>query len=324
MKHWATTEERGSYLGILIVLRAYKYGGHVLMRLVLAPVIFYFFLTGGNARRASLDYLRRLHSYSAADSPFAKAPNWRDSLRHFWQFGLASLAKTDAWIGRIRKQHVQNCGNTHFRDLEQRPEGGVLIGSHLGNLEVARAIASSSYSKRMNVLVFTEHAQAFNRALRELNPNVTVDVIQVTNIDMGLAIMLRERVDQGEFVVIVGDRTSVTDPSQSVSHNFLGKPAQFAIGPWVLASILECPVYFLFCLRNTSGTGYDLHLDFVTAQLQLPRRSRHQHIDAILSQYIAKLETLCRHYPYQWFNFFDFWQQQETAATTEGSVGNAD
>ncbi|WP_258808265.1 acetyltransferase [Pseudidiomarina sp. CB1] len=319
MKHWATTKERGNYLGILIVLRAYKYGGHLLMRLVLAPVIFYFFLTGTTARKASMAYLRKLHGYSGQASPFQKLPTWRNSLKHFWQFGLASLAKTDAWIGRINKQHVKNCGNTHFRDLEQRPEGGILIGSHLGNLEVARAIASSSYCKRMNVLVFTEHAQAFNRALRELNPNVAVDVIQVTNIDMGLAIMLRERVDQGEFVVIVGDRTSVTDPTQSITHDFLGEPAQFAIGPWVLASILECPVYFLFCVRNASGQGYDLHLDFVTERLHLPRRSRHQHIEAILAQYVAQLENLCQRYPYQWFNFFDFWQQQ-----TEGTVGNAD
>lgn len=311
MTHWAKKQERGNYWGIVFILRAYKYGGHFLLRIVLAPVIVYFFLTGGEARRASLTYLQRLHQFSGAASPFSKTPGWRHSVRHFWQFGLASLAKTDAWIGRIQRTDVHNCGNTLFQDLEQQQQGGILIGSHLGNLEVARAIASSSYTKRMNVLVFTEHAKAFNRALQEVNPNVTVDIIQVTAIDMGLAIMLRERVDQGEFVVIVGDRVSVTDPKQSVTHNFLGYPASFAIGPWVLASILECPVYFLFCLRRAHDAGFDLHLDLITEQLKLPRRQRQQAIQEVLGCYVAKLETLCQRYPYQWFNFYPFWQPQD-------------
>ncbi|MGQ4277282.1 acetyltransferase [Pseudidiomarina sp. E22-M8] len=311
MQHWAKTEERGSYWGILFVLRAYKYGGHVIMRVVLAPVIVYFFITGTKARRASLGFLRQLHRYAGSTSPFQHQPNWRHSLRHFWQFGLASLAKTDAWIGKVTKRQVKNCGNTHFHDLEDRPQGGILIGSHLGNLEVARAVASATYKKRMNVLVFTEHAQSFNRALRELNANVSVDLIQVTEIDMALAIKLSERVDNGEFVVIVGDRVSVTQPDHCVMHDFLGKPAAFAIGPWILASILECPVYFLFCLRNPKQPNYHLYLDLVAEQLVLPRRQRQQALQTILGQYVAHLETLCLRYPYQWFNFFDFWQQHE-------------
>ena len=96
----------------------------------------------------------------------------------------------------------------------------------------------------MNVLVFTQHAQSFNRALKDVNPKVDIDLIQVTDIDMGLTILLKERIEQGEFVVIVGDRTSVTQPGQTIEQDFLGKPVSFALGPWILASVLECPVYF--------------------------------------------------------------------------------
>ncbi|OZB05804.1 MAG: acetyltransferase [Idiomarina sp. 34-48-12] len=311
MQHWAQTQERGNYWGIVFVLRAYKYGGHVIMRLVLAPVIAYFFLTGRKARSASKGYLQRLHSYSAQNSPFKNAPTWRDSLQHFWQFGLSALEKTDAWIGKVSKREVVNCGNTKFKELENKTHGGVLIGSHLGNLEVARAVASRTYTKRMNVLVFTQHAQSFNKALRELNKNVAIDLIQVTEIDMALTIMLRERVDNGEFVVIVGDRISVTRPGNAIAHNFLGKPAAFAIGPWILASVLECPVYTLFCLRNSSESNFHLYLDWVTDHLVLPRKQRETALREVLKIYVDRLEQLCQNYPYQWFNFFDFWQQHE-------------
>lgn len=311
MQHWAQTQERGSYLGIVFVLRAYKYGGHLIMRLVLAPIIAYFFFTGRKARRASMQYLQRLHTYSGEASPFKRSPTWRDSLKHFWQFGLSALEKTDAWIGKVTKHAVENCGTTHFHELEDNPRGGILIGSHLGNLEVARAVASRTYKKRMNVLVFTQHAQSFNRALRELNANVAVDLIQVTEIDVALTLMLRERVDNGEFVVIVGDRISVTRPEQSIHYPFLGQPAAFAIGPWVLASVLECPVYSLFCLRNTAQSNYHLYLDWMTDQLVLPRKQRQQALQQVIGAYSSKLEQLCQRYPYQWFNFFDFWQQHE-------------
>ncbi|MBJ7266210.1 acetyltransferase [Idiomarina abyssalis] len=308
-KHWAKKKERGSYWGIVIVLRAYQYGGHWLMRLILAPVITYFFLTGGAPRRASLDFLRRVHSFAGEQSPFVAEPGWRQSWYHFWQFGLHALAKIDAWVGKVSKNQVRNCGDTHFDDLEKQPKGGILIGSHLGNLEVARALASKKYTRRMNVLVFTQHAQSFNRALKNVNPKVDIDLIQVTDIDMGLTILLKERIEQGEFVVIVGDRTSVTQPGQTIDQEFLGKPAAFALGPWILASVLECPVYFLFCLKNSDDGHYDLYLNRACDQLKLPRKSRREALQPVLKAYSETLEKLAIRYPYQWFNFFDFWKK---------------
>lgn len=308
-RHWAKKRERGSYWGILIVLRVYQYGGHWLMRLVLAPVITYFLITGRAARHASRQFLTRVHEFSGASAVFLKTPDWRHSWHHFWQFGLHALEKIDAWVGKAPKYTVRNCGDTHFSDLEKRPEGGILIGSHLGNLEVARALAADKYSRRMNVLVFTQHAQSFNRALKTVNPAADIDLIQVTDIDMGLAIKLKERIDDGEYVVIVGDRTSVTAPHQSVTHDFLGHPAPFALGPWILASVLECPVYFLFCLKNTDDETYDLHLNFACEHLVLPRKRRREALEPVLRQYCEQLETLAQRYPYQWFNFFDFWHK---------------
>lgn len=308
-KHWAKTEERGSYWGILFVLRAYQYGGSWFMRLVLTPVITYFFLTGRKSRQASSQFLKRVHEFAGDRSPFRKSPEWRQSWYHFWQFGLHALEKIDAWVGKSPKYIVKNCGDTEFAELEKRSQGGILIGSHLGNLEVARAMAGKKYNRRLNVLVFTQHARSFNKALKTVNPKSDVDLIQVTEIDMGLTIMLKERIENGEYVVIVGDRTSVTSPGQSVKHNFLGHSAPFALGPWILASVLECPVYFLFCLKNSQSGDYDLYLNFACEQLKLPRKHRHEALQPILAQYAEHLEKLAIEYPYQWFNFFDFWHK---------------
>ena len=308
MTHWADKRERGSYRGIIFLLTAYRYGGRWVLRGILAPVITYFFLTGGSARRASLDYLRRLHSYTGAESPFPQRPGWRQSWYHFWQFGLAAMEKIDAWIGKLNPRHIRYHGDVTFKELAERQGGGILLGSHLGNLEVARALASGRYRKRMSVLVFTEHAQAFNKALRQVNPRVDIDLIQVTEVDMALTLTLKERIDQGEYVVIVGDRISVKNPEHSVSHSFLGSPADFAIGPWVLASVLECPVYLLFCMRKNQGPGYDVFFNTFRDQVRIRRRQRSTDLTEVLDDYVAMLEQIAKQYPYQWYNFYDFWQ----------------
>ncbi len=55
--HWAQmTEAGGGLLGMRFLLTCFKLGGRPLFKLVLAPVIFYFFLFRTQARTASLAY----------------------------------------------------------------------------------------------------------------------------------------------------------------------------------------------------------------------------------------------------------------------------
>jgi len=39
---------------------------------------------------------------------------------------------------------------------------------------------------------------------------------------------------------------------------------------------------------------------------------RERRIRAALESYVARLEALCRAYPYNWFNFHDFWLEDST------------
>lgn len=47
-------------------------------------------------------------------------------------------------------------------------------------------------------------------------------------------------------------------------------------------------------------------------RVDLPRESRYQAIDLILRRYAQRLEHYARQEPYNWFNFYDFWQQDPT------------
>lgn len=313
--HWANKQENGSYHAIRLLLLLYRFGGKWLIMVSLAPVLAYFFVKDGSARRASLQFLQQLHTYKAEQSPFKQRPGYWQSFCHFWHFALAALAKIDSWLGRIAQDSVVYGGSASFEQIRASGKGAVLIGSHLGNLEVCRALVQTKYPVRINILAHTKHTAAFNRILKESNSAVDLNLIEVTELTPAVSVMLSECIERNELVVIVGDRISTSAPERAVWADFLGKPAPFAVGPWILASLLQCPVYLMFCMKQTGG--YNLMFEPFAEQLRLPRKQRQQVLTEVVQRYAAELERVAGKYPLQWFNFYDFWQLPLTTQQKE-------
>ncbi|EDM68725.1 putative acyltransferase [Moritella sp. PE36] len=302
-KHWSKMQERGTYLGMKTLLFCYRILGRTGLSIILYPVIVYLYFTGGESKKASLNYLGKIAKRKGS----SKQPGHREGIKHFYTFAQGAFDKIDAWTGKITIDQVQYSYDEKFKKLLEDNKGAVFIGSHLGNLEVCRTLSVGKYKTRINVLVFTHHAIEFNKIMQKINPNVNVNFIQVSDVGVDLAILLKQRVEAGEKVVIVGDRTSTTSPGRVVYADFLGQQAPFSQGPFILASLLECPVYYLFCLKD--GNKYHLIFEHVSDKLKFARKTRQADIGELINQYAQRLEHFCLQYPYQWFNFFDFWQE---------------
>ena len=319
--HWSRLAERGSVLGLQTMFACYRLLGARAARALLYPVVGYFFLSGSRARRASLDYLQRIARHRKAEAP---PPGWRDSFRHMLAFGQSGLDKLAAWSGRGNALPVDFPDAGHFERLIASGRGAVFIGAHLGNLEMTRALARKEQRVTVNAVVYTEHAQRFNQLMMQANADFSVNLIQVNHLGPDTAILLKEKVDRGEIVVIVGDRTPAGESGHSrVSRiDFLGEPAPFAQGPFILASLLDCPVYLFFCLRD--GPAYRLHLEPFAERLELPRAARQERLRAYMQHYARRLEHYCLQAPEQWFNFYDFWQRDAAsgAVSTAASISD--
>ena len=120
--------------------------------------------------------------------------------------------------------------------------------------------------------------------------------------------------------MIAGDRTSVTSPGRVIYSSFLGEPAAFSQGAFILASILDCPVYFLFCLKEKNN--YRVIFEHVAETLKFSRKNRQASLTAVVDQYAKRLEHYCLAYPLQWFNFFNFWQNDQNVSR-EKSTNNS-
>ena len=300
--HWSRVPERGSTLGMRIVMAAWRLLGPRAARIAALPAVLWVFCTGGQARRASRAYLARLAATSSQPAP---PPSAWSVLRHMYTFAEACIDRFAAWQGDVAP--VDFHGEAEFRRLSDEKRGALFIGSHLGNLEMVRALATLGGVARITAVVYTEHGRRFVDALRSANPRFAENLLEVADFGPETAVLLKERIEQGEILVIVGDRTPAAENGRSASAVFLGQAAPFPQGPMVLAHLLECPVYLFFCLKRAGR--YDLHLERFAERVELPPRSREEAIGRYVAEYAARLEYYCREAPLQWFNFYDFWHE---------------
>ncbi len=306
MAHWSKMAEVGTSWGLNLTFFVYRVLGERMVRLLLHPIVFWFLLFAPGARRNSSAYLSRLRGVGA----FAHAPTWRDNYRHLHAFASSALDKVAAWMGRIDRNRLIFEKQADLYALRDSGRGAVIIGSHLGSLETARALAAHlGQQRKINAIVYTDHAIRFNAILARSNPGFAVNLIQVSRLGPDTAIELTEKIDRGELLFIVGDRTPAAENGRVALAEFLGAPAPFAQGPFILASLLKCPVYLFFCLSEGSGSErrFHIHFEHFVERVELPRKTRDAALQALIQRYADRLAYYCRIAPLQWFNFYDFW-----------------
>jgi predicted LPLAT superfamily acyltransferase len=177
--------------------------------------------------------------------------------------------------------------------------------SHLGNSELSRSRLAERFRTNINVLAYTRHAIRYNRLIKSVRSDVEEHTIQVTDIGPEVAIALSERVDRGEWIAIAGDRTPTTGHARTSRAPFLGEEAAFSHGPYVLAALMGCPVYLMFCLREANG--HTVYFERFADRISLPRHERHEALAGLANRYARRLEYYCLRAPLQFYNFYDFW-----------------
>jgi len=87
-------------------------------------------------------------------------------------------------------------------------------------------------------------------------------------------------------------------------------PATFSDGPLRLAMLLKRRVMFMSGIYR-GGRRYDVSFETLADFTSPPRdpAEREAQIKAALQAYVERLELLVRDAPYNWFNFFDFWNE---------------
>ena len=306
-EHWADHKERGSFRLMQLTAFGIKLLGRRVLSPVLYAIVLYFFLFGKRARRSSWLYQQRLADWSGRNE--LRPTRWR-VFGQYTAFADALLDKLDVWNGRLKIEDIEIVDPALLRNQLRGARGQMLVGAHLGNLEVCRALAELGEQVTMNVLVHTRHAEQFNRLLGEAGAS-HLRLIQVSELNPAVMLQLNQRLENGEWLAIAGDRVPLHG-GRNVEVDFLGHPALFPQGPWLLAGLLKCPVNLMFCLKHEGR--YRVILEPFTDAVLWRRSDREQVIAHWATRYAERLGHYCLEAPQQWFNFYPFWKTDDDAS----------
>lgn len=290
---WQQEQEKGTQALRRFVVWFALVCGRRLLGALLACIVFYYVLFAPRARRASSLYLRRVLN---------RPVGFWDNYRHFLHFAKVA---TDRFYFLHGKLDYFAFELNQAELFDQFTQGGILVTAHLGSFEALRALAKTHRQFRLRLVLDVQHNAHVVSMLSEVDPDLARDIIDARLPAPALALALQEAVDAGHWVGIMGDRLAQND--RAYSRDFLGDTARFPEGLWQLASILKCPVIACAGLY-TQPNRYRLEFALISASLAAPRSERAQVIAQSQTNYVNFLAERARLYPYNWFNFYDFWQ----------------
>ena len=296
---WAHAPERSNMLMLRVMTWISLRLGRRAARGVLHLIAAYFLLFAPASRRASSAYLRRA---------LGRPARWRDLYLHFFTFAATIHDRVYLVNRRFDLFDFEVHGEDMLHRLLADGKGLFLMGAHLGSFEVIRAIGRKHTDLRVAMLMHEDNAQKINAMLAAINPEAVHDIIGLGHIDSMLKV--RERLDAGGVVGMLVDRTPGNDTLYPVQ--ILGADAQLPSGPFRMAALLRRPVVFMTGLY-LGGNRYAIHFDTLADFSEVARGQRDAALQAAITRYAALLDQYCRKAPYNWFNFFDFWQPAPTA-----------
>ena len=292
---WLTRRERGALSMMKLTAFLAKSFGRRALRPLVRAIALYYTLFDREAVAASRDWLSRVHE---------RPPQRREVFDHITTFAQVTLDRLFIAMQQTEPFELERTGNEHLRELTANGRGAILLGAHLGSFEAMRMAGRGEHFP-VTIVGHFENAATITALLRELDSEFDGTVIHAGKDPIALALELRDAIDRGDFIALLGDRIGLND--KTVTVPFFGSPARFAAGPFLLAAILKAPVYLVFGLFEEPNR-YALYCEPFEEEVVLPRGAREEALRELASRYAGRLETYARRAPNNWFNFFDFWE----------------
>lgn len=272
-------------------------------RAVLYLIAGYFVMFAPAGRAASRDYLSRV---------LQRRVRWVDIYRHFFWFASTIHDRIYLLNQRFDLFEIEVYGEQLVQEALAEGPGLFLIGAHMGSFEAIRALGRRHSGLKVAMAMYEENARKINQMLAAINPAAVQDVIALGKIDSMLKI--NEHLNQGTIVGMLADRTLGGDVGFPVT--LLGGLASLPLGPFRMAAILRRPTFFMVGLY-LGKNRYQIHFEKIADFSQTSSGQRQMEMRQAMTRYAELLEKYCRNAPYNWFNFFNFWQSDTTVGTKD-------
>ncbi|MCC7090710.1 MAG: acyl-CoA synthetase [Nitrosomonas sp.] len=290
---WMKRKERGSLFLLRLLVWLSLFFGRNFARLLLYPISVYFMLVATQARQASRQYLQKV---------LGRPVRWRDIFSHFFCFATISLDRIYFLNGQVQLFSITLENEHLLRTAMQQHSGIFLFGAHMGSFEALRALGHQHTDYSLVQLMYQENAKKLGQVLAAINPELQQEIIPLGNLETMMRV--HEALKQGAMIGILADRT--LQQTNLKKQWFLGEEAAFSESAFRLAAILRKPVLLMLGLY-LGGNQYRLVFEEIY-DFSIVQEDQAQAITVARERYVDLLAKYCQEHPYNWFNFYNFWQ----------------
>lgn len=292
-------KSKGTAFGYKFLLFVLKNVGVIPVYIFLYPVVFYYFLFSGTFK-PTFWYFRKIHKFNILKSIIGV-------YRNYYSLAIALVDK--AAIYSLDKHGFEAAfdGEANLKMFTSGKTGGILLSAHAGSWEMA-AHYLKKYNTKVNlVLLQADHERiqkVMNNSMVKMAENVHLNRIPVSANSFEHIFAVREALEKKELITLNADRF-VTD-QKTITKNFAGYPARFPAGPFQLAAMYRVPVSMVFGFK-TGIKKYQLY--GIKPLYPEEGEDKKEFTDRAINYYVSNLENMIKKYPYQWYNFYYFWEK---------------
>lgn len=280
--------------------------------------LFFIFLIKKIGIKAAYVFLSTIVLYFIPFAPKATKSIWYYSLKilnrnvsssismlflNYYRLGQTLIDKVAIGNGMRAKYNFRFDNYDEFLSILNANTGAIIIGAHIGNWEIGTPFFDD-YGKKINIVLYDAEYQRIKEILEQNTVSSDFKVIPVNNNNLNHVFAIKEALDNKEYICFQGDR--YINEERCLNTSFMGKKANFPLGPFLLAAKMKVPVVFYYAMREPKKT-YRFHFTLATS---LTKGNDIRPEQQLLNQYVSSLENMLDKYPEQWFNYYQFWNKQ--------------
>lgn len=220
----------------------------------------------------------------------------------FFSFGVCILDK----VSYFSKSGKIKCNDTcveKISELLKKEKGLIILTSHVGGWQIAGA-ELCKYGRKVGIVGMKNEGDVIaeiSESSRELpKPEIIADTYDAGSLMAAYAALRR-----GEIVAMHGDRFA---GGRGAQVDFFGSRATVPTSAYILAAKSGAPLVQTFCMRKKLFSYEIFAFDPVYLE-NYPAAELEKITKTCAQNFMRNLELTLKKYPYQWFNFYEFWDK---------------
>lgn len=184
--------------------------------------------------------------------------------------------------------------------LLSKNRGLVVLTSHFGCWQIG-ARTMQRFDRPVNLVMTTEANASVEQFAVDAKERNGLKVIH-SNSSMFSSVEMVRALKRGEVVAIQLDRAAIGQVTESL--DFFGGPANFQIGPFMLARLAQVPIWPVYVAR-VSRHAFRLLAEPIR---HIDRRAPREQVVQVMQEVVSGFERHVRAHPDQWFQFQRVWE----------------